>query len=98
MNAELILKFAKQVGLSGQSETSVHPTMLQFAALIEEAERENCAQLCENLAIAHPGRSDLTAQQCANAIRARSVSDDSYLMLRREPAYKEGVWDQQVIK
>jgi len=45
MNAELVLKFAKQVGLSGQSETSVHPTMLQFAALIEEAEREDCAQL-----------------------------------------------------
>ena len=78
--------------------TDYYATMQRFAALVAEAEREDCAKLCENLVIAHPGRADLTAQQCANAIRVRSVSDESYLMLRREPAYKEGVWDQQVIK
>jgi hypothetical protein len=35
------------------------------------AEREECAKVCENLVIEHPGRADLTAQQCAFAIRGR---------------------------
>ena len=36
-----------------------------------EAEREACAKLCEDLVLSHPGRADLTADQCAAAIRAR---------------------------
>jgi len=36
-----------------------------------EAEREACAKVCEDLVLAHPGRADLTADQCAEAIRAR---------------------------
>jgi hypothetical protein len=36
-----------------------------------EAEREACAKVCENLVLAHPGRADMTADQCATAIRAR---------------------------
>jgi len=36
-----------------------------------QAEREACAKACEDLVLAHPGRADLTADQCAAAIRAR---------------------------
>jgi len=36
-----------------------------------QAEREACAKVCEDLVLAHPGRADLTADQCAAAIRAR---------------------------
>jgi hypothetical protein len=43
----------------------------RFAALVADAEREACAVLCEDLTLAHPGRADLTADQCAAAIRAR---------------------------
>lgn len=38
---------------------------------VEEIEREECARLCEDLCLAHPGRADLTADQCAAAIRNR---------------------------
>ena len=38
---------------------------------IREREREACAKVCENLVLAHPGRADMTADQCATAIRAR---------------------------
>ena len=43
-------------------------------ALIEcvaTAEREACAKVCDGLVLDHPGRADLTADQCAAAIRAR---------------------------
>ena len=42
-----------------------------FAALVAVAEREACAKVCNDLVLAHPGRADLTAEQCAAAIRAR---------------------------
>jgi len=35
------------------------------------AEREACAKVIDDLSLAHPGRADLTALQCADAIRAR---------------------------
>jgi hypothetical protein len=35
------------------------------------AEREACAKVIDDLSLAHPGRADLTALQCAAAIRAR---------------------------
>ena len=35
------------------------------------AEREACAKVCDELVLEHPGRADLTAKQCATAIRAR---------------------------
>jgi hypothetical protein len=35
------------------------------------AEREACAKVCDELVLEHPGRADLTAKQCAAAIRAR---------------------------
>ena len=34
-------------------------------------EREACAKVIDDLSLAHPGRADLTALQCAAAIRAR---------------------------
>jgi hypothetical protein len=39
--------------------------------MAREEEREACAKLCDDLTLAHPGRADLTADQCAAAIRAR---------------------------
>jgi hypothetical protein len=36
-----------------------------------EEEREACARTIDDLVLEHPGRADLTAQQCAQAIRAR---------------------------
>ncbi len=45
--------------------------IVKFAELIAAAEREACAKVCDELVLEHPGRADLTAIQCANAIRAR---------------------------
>jgi len=42
-----------------------------FAKLVAAKEREACAKLCGDLVLSHPGRADLTADQCAAAIRAR---------------------------
>ena len=43
----------------------------RYAALVAAAEREECAKVCDSVVIEHPGRADLTADQCAAAIRAR---------------------------
>ena len=43
--------------------------MLAYATAAVAAERERCARLCENLTLANPGRADMTADQCAAAIR-----------------------------
>lgn len=40
-------------------------------AVAVAAEREACAKIIDDLSLAHPGRADLTALQCAAAIRAR---------------------------
>lgn len=45
----------------------------KFAALVAAAERKACAKVCDDLVLAHPGRADLTAQQCALAIRERGA-------------------------
>jgi len=45
----------------------------RFATLVAAAEREACAKVCDDLVLAHPGRADLTAQQCALAIRERGA-------------------------
>ena len=42
-----------------------------FARIVAAAEREACAKAIDDLSLAHPGRADLTALQCAAAIRAR---------------------------
>ncbi len=69
-----------------------------FAAKIREEEREACAQLCDNLVLAHPDSGKYTAEQCARAIRLRSVNPESYVMLNAPRPYKEGFWDQPEIK
>lgn len=38
-----------------------------------KAEREACAKVCDELVLEHPGRADLTAKQCAFAIRERGA-------------------------
>jgi len=40
-------------------------------AVLEE--REACAKVCDELVLEHPGRADLTAKQCAFAIRERGA-------------------------
>jgi len=36
-------------------------------------EREACAKVCDELVLERPGRADLTAKQCATAIRERGA-------------------------
>lgn len=45
----------------------------RFAALVAAAEREECAKVCDELVLEHPGRADLTAKQCALTIRERGA-------------------------
>ena len=47
-----------------------HEVIKMIEAAVE-AEREACAKVCDELVLEHPGRADLTAKQCAAAIRAR---------------------------
>jgi hypothetical protein len=49
------------------------PEITKFAKIITNIEREECAKLCEKLVLIHPGRADLTARQCAEAIKARGI-------------------------
>lgn len=48
------------------------------------AEREACAKVCVDLVLAFAGRADLTALQCAEAIRARGEEP------KRHPGYIAG--------
>lgn len=57
----------------GYSEVVVTAGLERFAALVAAHEREECAAACGNLQLAHAGRADLTADQCADAIRARKA-------------------------
>jgi hypothetical protein len=43
----------------------------KFAKLVAAEEREACAKVCDELVLEHPGRADLTAKQCAFAIKKR---------------------------
>ena len=64
-----VFRLIKENGLQ------LHGDIEHFAHLVAEAaaaeEREACAKGCDELVLAHPGRADLTADQCATAIRAR---------------------------
>ena len=72
-----IIKMAREAGLlrTGDGWTEPHrwgaAELERFAAFVASAEREACAKVCENLVLAHPVRADMTADQCATAIRAR---------------------------
>ena len=70
MNKPLTKKEWEQSVASAWS-TAVEAT---YKDMIEKAvleEREACAKMCDDLVLDHPGRADLTANQCASAIRAR---------------------------
>ena len=43
----------------------------KFAGLVRADEREAYAKMCEELVLAHAGNASATANQCAEAIRAR---------------------------
>ena len=73
-----IIRMAREAGMPPVEITSDKPVLYpvpdaieRFAALVAAAEREACAKVCDELVLAHPGRADLTADQCTAAIRAR---------------------------
>jgi len=66
---EAIYRFAKQSGFIWPE--CFDEELEKFVALVEAAEREACAKAIDDLSLAHPGRADLTALQCAAAIRER---------------------------
>lgn len=75
MNRDDILRMADESGLDHMPGWLTLPAVLanleRFAALVAAAEREACAQELEGLSLAHPGRADLTLDQCIAAIRER---------------------------
>ena len=79
MNIDEIIRMARDAGIRIASPMdtldprNVYSHELErFAALVASAEREACAKVCDDLVLDYPGRADLTANQCAAAIRARS--------------------------
>jgi hypothetical protein len=73
MNKDEIIRMAREAGISKpwDQEPVKWETLERFAALVAAAEREACAKVCDELVLEHPGRADLTAKQCAIAIRGR---------------------------
>ena len=65
------------IRLIESNELTLHGDIEHFAHLVAAAEREACAKVCDELVLAHPGRADLTADQCAIAIRARGDNNAS---------------------
>jgi len=50
---------------------TLHGDIEHFAALVEAAEREACAKVCDDLAVDAYNNHDVLYEQCAAAIRAR---------------------------
>jgi len=81
MTIDDIIRVAREAGFDltmfefslGFVTHGTHEEFERFAALVAAAEREACAKVCDDLVLAHPGRADLTAQQCAFAIRERGA-------------------------
>ena len=78
MTRDDIIRIYSQVSdeLCGGTEwcwAGVGEPLQRFANLVAAAEREACAKVCDELVLEHPGRADLTAQQCAFAIRERGA-------------------------
>ena len=70
MNREDIIRMAREAFLPYDYETELPlyiPQLGRFAALVAAAEREACAELCEQMD--HDGV--MIAADCAEAIRAR---------------------------
>jgi hypothetical protein len=60
------------IGMRPHLDGIYQESLERFAALVAAHEREECAKVCDELTLAHPGRADLTADQCAAAIRSRT--------------------------
>jgi len=77
MTSDEIIRMAREAGLmvetSDEWDVWQPDNLESFASLVAAAEREECAKVCDDLVLAHPGRADLTAQQCAFAIRERGA-------------------------
>ncbi len=75
MTRDDIIRMAREAGISKpwDQEPVKWETLERFANLVAAAEREACAALCDELVLEHPGRADLTAKQCAFAIRERGA-------------------------
>ena len=82
MNRDDIIRMAREAGLYVDEDGEIlegdrwHTQTIfieRFANLVAAAEREACAALCDELVLEHPGRADLTAKQCAFAIRERGA-------------------------
>ena len=76
MTADEITKLVAEVMTSGIKQDGARyvlpETMLiEMVRRIEAAEREACAKVCEELVLAYAGNASATANQCADAIRAR---------------------------
>jgi hypothetical protein len=75
MNRDEIIRMAREAELLDSDGTGYCPIgyIERFAALVAAAEREECAKVCDELVLEHPGRADLTAKQCALTIRERGA-------------------------
>jgi hypothetical protein len=83
---ERVWEEAKLLFLEGGEE--LIPTLIALAySYGMDDEREACAKVCDDLVLAHPGRADLTADQCAEAIRARGAQMSDAINPDR---YKQG--------
>jgi len=85
MNRDDVIRMAREAGMEqdgdnffspSHEEIDVHITDLErFAALVAAAEREECAQVCDNIAANHSlhdsNVSAGAAEDCAELIRAR---------------------------
>ena len=75
MTRDDIIRMAREAEILMRShEAQSEPTKLErFAALVAAAEREACAQVCDNRAVTAPIGSDeqCEAEDCAFAIRRR---------------------------
>ena len=66
MNREDIIRMAQEAGFLPQANPAMPQLLERFAALVASAEREACAEVCDDL-----WEDDGTAYECAEAIRAR---------------------------
>lgn len=70
MTDDDVVQMMRQAGLT---RTKYAPSFRRLIEIATAAEREACAKVCEELVLNHPGRADLTAKQCAFAIRERGA-------------------------
>jgi hypothetical protein len=75
MDRDTVIALAQEcqlIGMRPHLDGIYQESLERFAALVAAHEREECAKVCDELTLAHPGRADLTADQCAAAIRSRA--------------------------